>query len=492
MSAGQPPHEAQGLVMRLVGLVRAAFSRMGGKGGVSRNAVFSMGQAGAVTLCYLLAYRLAVAETGLESLGIWSLVLAGSAFARIGDVSGTGALARYIALAQLAESQAAPPQRSEAKATTIATLHTVALTGIAINTILAAIVWAFAPSLIAWAINPEDQALAFDLLPWMLAIFVSGGIAPGLTGAIDGTQRADLRAMMMMATSVLFLIGCYALIPLYGIYGFAIAQLGQQLAIIALAWISLRRLIPGIGWLPVRWRLSVFRETTGYALRQNMIAGTYMLVDPLMKFALNALSGPALVALYELATRLAIQARSLIISALTPMMPALVARGRPQDEAFQALLYRMQMVASFAGVFVLIVCLVGTPLASVLVLDRLDGDFLAMSVILSAGWSLTVLGLSFYYAAQAVGVLRWNWVGQACVPISVGLGLALVAPSLGWQGLALSAAGGMTLSACVYLFANASILHAWGVLGRASLIILASFAAITLLAGGAYAGLASL
>lgn len=481
--------EQPGAIGRAARLWAAGRARLASPTGLFRNASFSLLQAVVTTVCYMLAYRIAAIEAGLASLGVWSLVLAGSALARIGNISGGAALARFIALAQRAESDAVQSQRVQAQQRTIATLHTVTLTAIALHVALAAIVWLVFPAIIVWSLEPDDQALALSLLPWMVLIFVAGGVAPALTSAIDGTQRADLRAMMVMATSLAFLAASYALVPAYGIYGFAMAQMGQQLLTLVLGWLCLRRLIPAIGWVPLRWRLDVFRETTGYALRQTMIGGTFMMADPAMKFALNAISGPVLVAQYELAHRLAIQARTLAVSALTPMVPALLARGTPRDADFQALLYKMQLTAAAAGVAMMGICLIGAPVASLLVFGLFEPTFLFMSVLLAAGWSVNVVGLAFYYGGNAIGVLRWNWLGYACIPVAILSGWALVAPRFGWQGLLLCAAGGMAAGGLVKMLGNARHLRGWAVLRRSSVLTFASVLVIGLCALAASAGL---
>ncbi len=155
-------------------------------------------------------------------------------------------------------------------------------------------------------VGPTHLAEASALVPFVVGILVLGALSVAVTSAIDGTQRADERALVMMASAGVFLLTSWLLIPQVGIVGFGMAQLIQQLATIALGWVVLRRHVADLGWVPHHWRREVFIETTGYALKLNAIAIVGLLFEPLTKFAFNHVGGPGLVAVYELASRLVI------------------------------------------------------------------------------------------------------------------------------------------------------------------------------------------
>ena len=103
----------------------------------------------------------------------------------------------------------------------------------------------------------------------------------------------------MSASAVIFLTASWLLVPRLGIVGFGAAQLIQQVAILVLGWLVLRRHVADLGWMPYRWRRDVFAETTGYAVKLNGIGIVQLMFEPLAKFAFNHVGGPGLVALYE-------------------------------------------------------------------------------------------------------------------------------------------------------------------------------------------------
>jgi hypothetical protein len=251
-------------------------------GRLSRNALFALAQGVVATLIVFLIYRLVLLHAGLERFGVWSLLMAAAAVARLADVSGGGALARFVAAA------ARDPDPHAGRDT----VHTVLATGLALNAGLGALLWLAAPLLLPLFVADEHLADARALVPWAIAVNVLTALAYATISAIDGAQRADHRALVVMTAALGFLGASWVLVPRYGILGFAVAQTLQQAATLALGWMVLRRHVPGLGWGPRRWRRDLCAETTGYALRLNGVGMMALLFEPL--FAFNHAGAPGL------------------------------------------------------------------------------------------------------------------------------------------------------------------------------------------------------
>jgi O-antigen/teichoic acid export membrane protein len=449
---------------------RILFARLSA-GSLSRNGVFALGQSLTVTACMFLAYRLVIAHAGIERFGVWSLLLAGSAFARIGDVSGGGALARFVALAS----------RDDGSRRARDIVHTVLLTSLAFNAGIGLAVWVAAPFALPLFVPPAYMADAQALMPYVVASIVLGALAVAVTSGIDGAQRADRRALVVAGSSVLFLAVCAVLVPLYGVLGFGAAQVLQQAAMLALGWLVLRRHVGGLGWFPCRWRQDAFAETTGYAVKLNAIGVMSLLFEPLAKFAFNHAGGPGLVALYELASRLVVQVRGLAVAAATPLVPAFAARSGSADPAFRAMLEKATRAAALAAIGAAAVTLAAAPVMSLVVLGRLSPELLGMNAALTAGWSINILVVPIYLAGQALGVLRWNFLSHATIAASVVMGAFLLVPLTGPAGLVGVIAAGLGLSTLVTLLGNAHAFGAMDILSRLRLYLLAGSFAIVLL-----------
>jgi O-antigen/teichoic acid export membrane protein len=414
-------------------------------GSLSRNALFSTAQSVVALACLFTIYRLLVQEVGLERLGVWSLLLAASALVRIGDVSGAAALARFVAAAGHADRAGSPRDY----------VHTVLLTCIAMNFVFAAAIYFSAPLALPLVVGPQHLAEARSLVPFVIAIMLLGAFGAGVTSAIDGAQRADQRALVMMGANLVYLGAAWFCIPRFGMIGFALAQTLQLLVVIVVGWIVLRGHVAGLGWFPSRWSRAVFAQTGAYALKLNAMGIMMMLFDPLAKLGFNHAGGPILVAYYELATRLVTQIRGLVVAGATPLTPAFARFRTPRDPAFGALLEKATRISALAAVATAFLSLTGAPLMSLVILGKIDPELLRMNTALTLGWSINLLCLGFYMAAQGIGVLRWNLASHAVLALCVVVGVFVLVPQFGADGLIGAIVVGLVLSTVMVLAGNA-------------------------------------
>lgn len=440
-------------------------------GSLPRNTIAALIQALLVSLCLFLVYRIVVREVGLEGLGIWSLLMIGSTVARVGDLSGGAALARFIAPRDTLRD-------GEALADIV---HTVTLTSLGIMVLLCAALLAALPLALPRVLPPSGVALAWPLVPLVLAIIIVGAVATVITSGLDGVQRADQRAMLM-STSAIAMLGLAAwLVPSLGLAGFAWAQLISQLLVVGFGWAMLRRHIPVIGWFPGRWRRWAFAETFSFGLKLNGVMVLTLLLEPMVKLAINEAGDAARVALYELASRVVTQVRSLVVAAAMPLMPAIARFSAVQRVERDALMLRAMQMTSAAAVLAAAASLALAPIASWLVLGRVSSELLLMAIALAFGWAAHLPSLAFYLAAQADGRLRWNALSHLVIGLVIIAALGLFAPVHGEAAIIAAVVVGLLASLVTLLFGNAALLGLWPVLRRAApLLTLAIMSALAL------------
>jgi O-antigen/teichoic acid export membrane protein len=282
-------------------------------GSLSRNTIAALIQALLVSLCLFIVYRIVVSNVGLDGLGIWSLLMIGSTVARVGDLSGGAALARFIA----------PLDRTSDADALADIVDTVILTSLAIMLLMCGALLAFVPMLLPRILPEASLPLARSPLPLVCAIIIVSGVSTVIMSGLDGFQRADQRAILMSVGAILMLAIAALLVPAMGLAGFAWAQFSSQLLVTLAGWALLRRHLPLTGWLPTRWRAAAFSKTFSFGLKLNGIMVLTLFFEPLVKLALNEAGDTTRVALYELASRIVTQVRSLVVSAASPLMPAI-------------------------------------------------------------------------------------------------------------------------------------------------------------------------
>jgi O-antigen/teichoic acid export membrane protein len=354
------------------------------------------------------------------------------------------------------------------------------LTSLSLNAIIGLVIWCAAPYAVPLFIAPQYLAEAQALVPYIVASTVIGALAMAATSAIDGTQRVDQRAIVVSVSSVVFLFACLLLVPSWGMTGFGAATVLQQVAILALGWVVLRRHITRLGWLPCRWQRSAFVETTGYAVKLGAIGAMGLMVEPLAKFAFNQVGGPGLVALYELASRPVVQMRSLVLAAATPLIPAFAERGGADESDFRVLLTKATRVAALAAVGTALITLAAVPVVSQFVLGKFSAELLLLTVALTVGWSLNILAIPIYFAAQAVGIQRWNFIGHAVIDGFLLLGANFLLRDFGSLGILFAIIVGLIASTLTVLIGNAWALRATDLIWHLRWILLSAGAAIVI------------
>jgi O-antigen/teichoic acid export membrane protein len=425
-------------------------------GRMTRNSLFAFVQSIIVTVGMFASFRIVVQEVGLDLLGVWFLLLAGSAFARVGDVSGAGALSRFVAMRSYRDQ----------KDWAIESIHTVLITSVGLNLVICSLFGLAAPFVIDRYFDPNFQQEALALVPYALLNMLLGSLAVAMTSGIDGTQRADQRAIVLGLATVAMVLVCFFLVPRMGLFGFVLAQLSYQAFIIIVGWFVMRRHVPGLGLFPLRWRWPIFRETTGFAVKLSAIGIVAIFFEPLAKFTMNHVGGLASVTLYEMASRLVVRMRDLIVAAALPLVPAFASHKHADTNAFRDLLYKTSRVASIAASINTAMILAVGPLVSIAMFNEVSWAFVTMTACLAAAWNAQLPAIAHYFAAQGQGVLRWNFVSHAIVSVFVLLSAYTFAETYGVYGLLAGIVAGFVASLIPIYFFNAVALKARSTLSR--------------------------
>ncbi len=414
---------------------------------LKRNVLAALAQTLLVAVCLFLSYRILVAHVGLEMMGVWSLIMIASSTLRLGDISGGNSLSRFLAMDE--NSRVAEPAPL---------ISTVLIANLVLNTCLAAVLYLLIGPALPLFIGPTSIVSATELLPWAVALIVLQAIASTIGSALDGLQRADLRAWLYSTAAIASLFFTWILVPTMGTRGFAAAQAAQYAIVILAGWSLLNRHVTDLGILPRQWRWSVLKNILGYTTALNAAGLAALLFEPLAKFSLNYTAGPALVALFELANRLAAQVRGVAVSAAMPLVPAFASFADTEDAALKATLNRSNGMLSLIAAAMTVVVALAAPILSHLVLGRIDIVLLKMTAVLGTAWSINLLAVPFYLLAQGRGILRWNIASHVWLGLCVLLGAVLTTAPFGVSSVVWGIAFGLITGAAIVVFGNARTL----------------------------------
>ena len=422
------------------------------RGGLSRNMLMS-GLQSLTAICVLfLSYRLVILILGQEALGLWSLMMALTLAVRLFDPTSGTTVGRFVAIAgqEQALDNDAEPSGAQYIDTAIMLLF-------AFYIFLATI--SFLP--LSWLLHSQiDDAAQLDtaltVLPLLLGLMVANVVALSNSNAIDGIGRSDIRAAIMMS-SYLFQLGLvWWWLPLFGLAGLALAQIAQFGFIAVVSRAVLRRYIFGLGWLPRPVSKPVASQMVGYGSKLQLSAFALLLADPLLRLLINHYAGLSLLGLYELASKLVVQLRGLVVSAMTPLIPRFASHGGAMNEADIALFRRVVRLVTLAGVGFITISIVASPILGWIMLGRIDRDLILLTVILAVGYLGNTLGLTHHLQAQASGRMFWNICGNFAIGlITVTVG-PLLLPTMGPIALIVAFAMGLVVSGVIFIRGNAN------------------------------------
>lgn len=377
--------------------------------GLARNSMFSVLQALVQLVALLGTYRILIAWEGIEGLGIWSFLMIFVAIAALLDVSGAVGLSRLAAgIGHIF------PGRSRAEV-----IETTLITSLAINCALAGVLLVVGPIVVEANIEPNQLAVTLAMVPWMAAIVIALALSVGIGMALDGVLRADLRAIVSAASTMLNLAVAAVLIPRWGLAGFAAAQLTQLAAVIVAGWILLRREVPELNPLPLRWNGAIAARAWDYAMKINAQNFFQQIIDPVVRFSINAFGGAASLGLYELASKISLQLRGLALAAATPLIPVVAEQQEITGRTGETLV-RAHLASAAVAIAMVLTALAAVPVLSLLMLGEVSRDMVALNCILVLGWSGNVAAIPLFIAAQATGQLRWNLVAGIVTLVTIG------------------------------------------------------------------------
>jgi O-antigen/teichoic acid export membrane protein len=348
-------------------------------------------------------YRYLLDTIGVQQLGVWSIVLATTTVTRLSGVGLSGSVVKFVA-------------QYAARDDMVSVSRVVQTTVLSVAFLLGVVLIAAAPVL-RWYIArviPEPSLLdAFSLLPYSLIslwLMTIGGI---FQDALDGLQRIDIRNLLMIGSSAVYLLLTIGLVPTYGLLGLAYGQIAQATILLVVSWCLLRRLLPIFPLIPYRWQRTLFGEMIRYGVNFQIVTLVGMLFDPMTKGLMSSFGGLAMVGYYELASRMVGNLRALLLAGnqvLVPVFADLQERtpervGHVYRASYRLLMYLV--LPFYGGVMAAI------PLISVLWLGDLQTTFMIFAFLLTFGYGLNTMAMPAYFANLGTGRLQWNTVGYA-------------------------------------------------------------------------------
>jgi O-antigen/teichoic acid export membrane protein len=393
------------------------------------NAVSSVIQVVAIGVTLFILYRFLLNTIGIEQLGIWSVVLATTSVAAIANLGLSASVVKFVAK-YMARSQ---------EQTVVDVIQTAVISiAIAVGLLLIAI-YPFASWLLSLVVPSDALRDALSILPYgLIALWVTI-IASVFQSGLDGCHRIDLRSMLLVASAIFHLVLCFVLVPVHGLMGLAYAQVAQAIVLLIATWFTLKQVITKLPLVPCRWNRKLFQEMLRYGLNFQIVSITQLLYEPTVRILLTKFGGLAMTGFYEMASRMVLQFRMVLVSANQVVVPTIADLQEKDPEVIQKVYEDSYNLLFYIAVPFFLVIITLTPIISQLWIGTYEGVFVSFSMLLALGWLLNTLTAPAYFANLGIGTLSWNTVGHVVIAVlNLGLGLLLgniyggIGVVLGW------------------------------------------------------------
>lgn len=370
-----------------------------------------------------ILYRFLLDTIGVERLGIWSIVLATTSVANIATFGITGSVIKFVAK-YLARGD------EEALSNTIQTaaVSVGAIIGFGILAVYPFVSW-----LLGMVIPLQNLEEALSILPYSMVSLWLTAISSVFLSGIDGHQRFDLRTTLFMTCGIVHLLLAFILVPTFELHGLAYAQIAQSTLILLGSWLILKRFIPLLPLVFFRWNRTLFIEMLHYGANVQITSITQMLTDPVTKTLITKFGGLSMAGFYEMAYKMVMQVRALLISVNQVMVPAIADLHEREPHRVIDIYKETYLLLSYLAIPIFSAIIAFAPIISEIWLGYYEHKFIFIAVLLAIGYLLNTLGTTAYYSNLGTGRLRWNTIGLLTVAVlNVCLGLILGPFFGGW------------------------------------------------------------
>jgi O-antigen/teichoic acid export membrane protein len=362
---------------------------------ISINVFFSIIQVVIVGLSYLVVYKILLFKLGIEQLGVWSLVLATTSVANLANFGITSGIVKFVA-ESYSEKQNLKIQKI---------IFTSLISLFFFFVFISILIYPIATHVLAYAIDPEHYSLAISILPLSLISLILSSMSGVFTSVLEGIQKNYYKNILLILSTLFFLIGVFLLTDRFGLIGVAYSQLIQAFFLLISSYILVALEFKSFLIIRSYWESKIFKEITGFGMKFQLISILVMLFEPITKALLSKFGGLAFLGYYEMANKLIYQVRAVIVNANQVMIPVMVhtlSSGKLELNNIYVKNFNLTYVLSLILISIL---LIAAPLISIFWIGNINEDFIFCMIVLSTSIFINILSSPAYFACIAMGDL---------------------------------------------------------------------------------------
>lgn len=374
---------------------------------IYKNAFFSFVQVVVVSITIFFTYKFLLLKLGPEKLGVWSLIVASVSILNIGNLGLSATMVKYIAK-YLVHNDFENISK---------TVQTALITVLAVASFLILTGLIFAKFFLKLILPDDFVSIANSILPFSLinvTLLLFAGI---ILSTLDGAQKFYIRNLIQITGTLFFFATIFILIPAYDLIGVVYAQLIQSIFVNLAGWVVIRKQFPQIPPIPYHWNKTTFNTIIKYGFNLQLISILQLFYEPITKSLLSLYGGLASVGYYEMANRMVLKFRELIVSIFQVLVPVYATNLELEDANIIDLYKKSVNYLFFLVVPLFSLLILSLPLISILWLGKYEESFILFAIILFAAWFINMLTVPAYFAYLGLGELKWNVLSHLVIGI---------------------------------------------------------------------------
>lgn len=376
-----------------------------------RNVVFAVFEPLAQGLCLFFLYRAVLQTLAAADLGLWSILTATIAMAQMGDLGVGRALVRYVALGKTTSG-------ADGQSTTTADyVHCGLLITAVLYGGLGIAVWLAAHVVLPGVLLAEKLPQAYRLLPLVLGSFWVNALGQVLLSTLVGAHEAARRSIAIIGSELLQLAVVLTCLGSQGILALLYGQVARNFFLLVAGLVLVAGVVPGLS--RPRWpRRAVVREILGLGVKLQATNIVAFFFEPTTKLLLGRFGSLDAVAWFEMASRIVLQMRGLVVSACQVAVPVIAELGVHGGDALRLWYVGFARLVSFGSLAVMGLLALSIPLIGRIWIGGFEPHFELFAFLLVAGWLVNLLSVPAYLLGLGLAQVGWNF--RAHVGIAIG------------------------------------------------------------------------
>jgi O-antigen/teichoic acid export membrane protein len=367
------------------------------KSKITFNALSAIIQVVIVGIVYLILYKYVLTQIGVKLFGVWSLIIATTSVASLANLGIGSSIVKFV-------STYSARKRTDLIIKLIFTSLIFILTT---YSLISLIIYFLGIPLLHFIIEDDYLDIARTILPFSLISLILNATSSVFNSAIDGIQKNYIKSNVIILSSIIFLLLSILLTAKFGILGLVYAQIGQSIFVLfstIFYYLKLFQISLKVQW---NWDSAMFKEIIYYGLKIQAASILEMTFEPITKFLLAKFGGLTMVGYYEMASRLAVQLRSLIVSAIQVIIPV-IAEGKENNPGKIINIYcNLFSIVLYLNILLITFIIVSAPVVSLIWIGHLEGIFVNVLIISSTSMFFNISSSPAYFYYMGEGKLNW-------------------------------------------------------------------------------------